>query len=110
MTADTTNFDVYPVTLRGPLSDNSSGVVTFARVFNHGGRFYVAQSPDKGKTIRSVRSYDIPDDVQFVRRGSKAATYGPFKWSGCGCSSKWNTHTIDSLVALDETPATESVA
>lgn len=98
-------FDVFPVTIRGPLVDNSSGVVTFARVFNHDGRMYIAQSPDKGKTIRSVHSYEIAPDIDFVRRGSKTASFNGFKWSGCGCSSKWGTWTTAQLAAMDQTPA-----
>jgi hypothetical protein len=102
---DTANLDTFPLTVRGPLSTNSSHVVTFARAFVHNGRLYIAESGDKGKTIRHVTSYPIGDDWEFVRRGSKTASFGPFKWSGCGCSSKWNTWTTAQLAELDETPA-----
>jgi hypothetical protein len=101
---DTANLNVYPVTVRGPLATNSSRVVTFARLFTHQGRLYIAESGDKGKTIRHVTSYPIPEE-DFVRRGTKTASWGPWKWSGCGCSSKWNTWTVEALVALDETAA-----
>lgn len=99
-------FDVYPVTIRGPISDNSSGVVTNARIFTANGRMYIAQSPDKGRTIRSVTSYPIADDTEFVRRGTKAAKYNGFTWSGCGCASRWNTWTVEALAEQDSTPAT----
>jgi hypothetical protein len=102
--ADTTTLDVYPLTVRGPLSTNSSRVVTFARAFVLDGRLYIAESGDKGKTIRAVSSYPVPDE-EFVRRGSKAAKWGPWTWSGCGCSSKWNTWTTAQLAAMDQTPA-----
>jgi hypothetical protein len=102
--ADTTTLDVYPLTVRGPLSTNSSRVVTFARAFVYDGRLYIAESGDKGKTIRAVSSYPVPDE-EFVRRGSKAAKWGPWTWSGCGCSSKWNTWTTAQLAAMDQTPA-----
>lgn len=105
---DTANIDIYPVTLRGPLSTNASRVVTFARIFTHGGRFYVAESGNKGKDIRVVSSYPIPEE-DFIRRGTKAAKWGPWSWSGCGCASRWNTHTIAALIELDTTPANESV-
>lgn len=102
--ADTTTLDVYPLTVRGPLSTNSSRVVTFARAFVLDGRLYIAESGDKGKTIRAVSSYPVPDE-EFVRRGSKAAKWGPWTWSGCGCSSKWNTWTTAQLAAMDQTSA-----
>jgi hypothetical protein len=102
--ADTTTLDVYPLTVRGPLTTNSSHVVTFARAFVHDGRLYIAESGDKGKTIRHVTSYPIPED-EYIRRGSKNAKWGPWTWSGCGCSSKWGTWSKEQLVALDETTA-----
>lgn len=105
--ADTTvpSFDIYPLTIRGPLSDNASGVVTFARAFTAHGRLYIAQSGDKGRTIRSVTSYEIPEGTEFVRRGSKAAKFGAFSWSGCGCASSWSKWTIAQLAEMDSTPA-----
>lgn len=99
------NIDVYPVTLRGPLSTNSSHVVTFARIFTHDGRLYVAESGNKGLDIRTVSSYPIPDD-DLISRGTKVAKWGPWNWSGCGCSSRWNTHTREALAALDTTAET----
>lgn len=102
--ADTTTIDVYPVTLRGPLSTNSSRVVTFARIFTHNGRLYVAESGNKGRDIRVVSSYPLPEE-EFIRRGTKAAKWGPWSWSSCGCSSSWNMHTAANLAAMDTTPA-----
>lgn len=98
-------FDQWPLTVRGPLSTNSSRVVTFARAFTYGGRLYIAESPDKGKTIRAVSSYPIAEDAVFDRRGSKAAKFNGFTWSGCGCSSQWQRWSQEQLVALDQTPA-----
>lgn len=79
--------------------------MTFARAFTHGGRLYIAESGDKGKTVRAVSSYEIAEDAVFDRRGSKAAKFNGFTWSGCGCSSRWQTWTQEQLVALDQTPA-----
>lgn len=104
--ADTTTLDVYPVTLRGPLSTNSSRVVTFARLFVHAGRLYVAESGNKGNDIRVVSSYPLPEE-DFQRRGNRAGKWGPWSWSSCGCASKWNKWTQVALVELDTTPAEE---
>lgn len=99
------SFDVYPVTLRGPLSTNSSRVVTFARIFTHDGRMYAAESGNKGKDIRVVSSYPITEDMEFNTRGKETAKLGPWAWSGCGCSSRWQTWSKEQLIAMDSTPA-----
>lgn len=96
--------DLYPLTLRGPLSTNSSGVVTFARLFTHGDRLYVAESRDKGRTVTDVTSYPLPEGEPS--RPGRAAKWGDWVWSSCGCGNSWNNHTLDMLVALDSTPVT----
>lgn len=103
--ADTTvpQIDVYPVTIRGPLSTNSSKVVTFARVFTLNGRLYVAESGNKGRDVRVVSSYPIPTEG-LMTRGGKTAKWGPWSWSGCGCANHWQMHNAQSLAGLDTTP------
>lgn len=91
-------LDVFPATVRGPLTTTSSKVVTFARVFTHEGRFYIAESTGRGGRVRSVTEYPVPDG-ELERGRGKSATWGPWSWSSCGCASGWRSHSIDSLVA-----------
>lgn len=101
------NTDIWPLTLRGPLSTNSSRVVTFARMLVHNGRIYVAESGDKGRTIRAVTSYEMPD-AEFISRGGRTGKIGPWSWSSCGCSSRWQQHTREEIIALDSSPVLPS--
>lgn len=96
--------DVYPVTIRGPLSTNRSRLSTFARIFVHENRLYVAESRNKGATVTTVSSYPLPD-AELIQRAGKAGRWGDWSWSGCGCANSWRRHTIEELVALDSTPA-----
>lgn len=103
------NTDIWPLTLRGPLSTNSSRVVTFARLLVHNGRIYVAESGDKGRTIRSVTSYPMPDEEYISRsKSGRVGKIGPWSWSSCGCASRWQSHSRDEIIALDSTPALPS--
>lgn len=90
--------DLYPLTIRGPLSSNGQGVATFARLFTRGDRLYIAESRDKGRTVTRVTSYPLPEGEPS--RPGRAAKWGPWSYSSCGCANRWRTHTIDSLAKL----------
>lgn len=90
--------DLYPLTIRGPLSSNRQGVATFARLFTKGDRLYVAESRDKGRTVTRVTSYPLPEGEPS--RPGRAAKWGPWSYSSCGCANRWRIHTIDSLAEL----------
>lgn len=94
----TTTTDVYPVTVRGPVSTNGQGVVTFARLFTHEGQMYLAESRDKGRTVSRVSRYDLPEGSPT--RPGRAAKWGPWSYSSCGCSNSWRIHTREALAAL----------
>lgn len=96
-------LDLYPVTIRGPLTTNSSRLSTFARIFTHEGRFYVAESRTKGRTVVSVSSYEMPEGEPMRRGGTKAGRWGEWSWSGCGCANSWRSQNIAELVAMDQT-------
>lgn len=91
-------MDLYPLTVRGPLSTNTSGVVTFARLFTHGDKIYVAESRDKGRTVVSVTQYEKPEGEPS--RPGNAAKWGSWVYSSCGCTNQWRNHSIESLLAL----------
>lgn len=95
-------MDLAPLTIRGPHSTTTSGVVTFARLFTVGDKMYIAESRDKGRTVTSVTEYDLPEG-QPTRPGT-AAKWGPWVWSSCGCVNSWGNHTIDSLLSFVLTP------
>lgn len=101
-------LDVYPVTLRGPLSTNRSQLVTFARVFTRDGRLYVAESRTKGRTVTVVSSYDLPEGEIQRRGGTRSAKWGDWSWSGCGCSSQWRTQNPEVLAMMAD-PVPEPV-
>lgn len=91
-------LDVYPVTVRGPLTSNRQGVATFARIFEHEGTLYVATSRDKGRTVESVTAYELPEGKPS--RPGKAAKFGPFAYTGCGCANFWARHRREDLAAM----------
>ena len=93
-----TALDVWPVTVRGPHKTNTSGVVTFARMFTRDNQLFIAESRDKGRTVVSVTAYDLPEGAPSMP--GKAAKWGPWVYSSCGCASSWNTHTLDRLFEL----------
>lgn len=90
--------DLYPLTVRGPITGSGQGVVTFARLFTKGDRLYIAESRDKGRTVTRVTSYPLPEDKPS--RPGRAAKWGPWTYSSCGCANRWRTHTTDSLAQL----------
>ncbi len=92
-------LDVYPVTVRGPIKgENRQGVATFARLFEHDGALYLAQSRTKGRTVTDVTRYELPEGRP--NRPGRAAKWGEWVYSSCGCANSWRTHSIESLVAL----------
>lgn len=91
-------MDLAPLTVRGPHKTTTSGVVTFARMFVRDGRLYIAESRDKGRTVTSVTAYDLPEGEPT--RPGRAAKWGPWVWSSCGCGNSWGNHSLDALVAL----------
>lgn len=93
-----TSVDLYPLTVRGPVSTNSQRVVTFARLFTHDGKLYIAESRDKGRTVTRVSEYEIPEDKPT--RPGRAAKWGPWSYSSCGCANQWRRHSVESLVSL----------
>jgi hypothetical protein len=102
---DIQTFDRHPVDVRGPLVGgfrHRQRVTTFARAFTANGKLYIAESPDLGKTVSQVTSYDIPEDEPIVK--GNTIKVGPWVFSGCSTCragrSKWRSHTTDSLVAL----------
>lgn len=101
-------FDAYPVTLRGPLAANRQRVVTQARIFTHDGKVYVAESRTKGRTVERVRWYDAPEG-EPTRRGQRAARWGEWQWSSCGCASSWTRQTQATLIAMAEPAYPEPV-
>lgn len=95
-----TELDVYPSTVKGPLATTNSRYVTFARVFTHEGRFYVAEGRQRGGIVTSVHEYPTPDgEPERDPRRSKAGSWGEWSWSSCGCTSSWRKHSIESLVS-----------
>lgn len=74
------------------------GVTTFARLFEHDGRLYLATSRDKGRTVETVTSYDLPEGKPS--RPGKQAKFGPWTYTGCGCANSWGRHSRESLVAM----------
>lgn len=98
--ASMAELDVAPVTVRGPLATTNSNLVTFARMFVHDGRLYVAEGRQRGAIITSVTEYPVPEgEPERDVRHSKAGTWGEWKWKGCGCASSWSRHSVESLVA-----------
>lgn len=92
-------LDVNMVTVRGPITGSRQGVVTNARLFVHEGRLYLAESPDKGWTIRRVTSYDLPEGAPS--RPGRAATWAGWRWSSsCGCANRWSRWTPAQLAAM----------
>ena len=96
------DMDLYPLTVRGPHQTTTSGVVTFARMFTHGGKLYIAESRDKGRTVATVTEYDLPEGNPT--QPGKAAKWGPWVYSSCGCGNSWPNHSINSLLSLVLTP------
>lgn len=92
-------LDVYPVTVRGPIStaQGRQGVVTFARLFEHEGRLYLATTRDKGRTVENVTAYDLPEGNPS--RPGRQAKFGPWTYSSCGCANMWSRHKRADLAA-----------
>ena len=90
-------LDLYPLTLRGPLKTTTSKVVTFARLFTHEGRLYVAESLNRGASVTSVHEYPMPEGEPSMP--GKAAKWGDWVYSSCGCGNSWGNHTKASLAA-----------
>lgn len=99
-------LDVYPVTVRGPISTNSSGMVTFARLFEHEGRLYLAESRDKGFTVRRVTAYDLPEGAP--KRPGRNSKWGKWVYTSCGCANRWNRWKKAELAAMVEGEEPES--
>lgn len=97
--ADMALIDASPVTVRGPLKPLGTTVVTQARAFVDGDRLYIAQSYDRGVTVFRVDSYPAPPSEDIRATGS-TTLWGEWSWTGCGCFSRWGTHTIEDLIAL----------
>lgn len=91
-------LDVFPVTVRGPMTSNRQGVATFARLFEHNGRLYLATSRDKGRTVESVTAYELPEGKPT--RPGKAAKFGPWTYTGCGCTNSWGRHKREALATM----------
>lgn len=94
-------FDVYPVTVRGPLTTNSSKVVTFARMFTHDDTLYIAESRDRGRTVTTVSTYEAPEGEPT--RPGRSAKWGDWTYTGCGCSNSWRRYSTQQLAAMAET-------
>lgn len=88
-------FDVVSKVLYGPLVTTQSGSTTWARLFVADGKFYVAESDSKGRRVRSVHQYPMPDGEP--NHGTRR--WGEWSWKTCGCGHSWYTHSLDSLVA-----------
>ena len=91
-------LDLYPLTIRGPLTTTTTQVVTFARMFTHDGKLYIAESLNRGATVRSVTEYPLPEGEPSMP--GKAAKWGPWVYSSCGCGNSWGNHTKQALLAL----------
>lgn len=102
------DLDVFPATVKGPLATTASRYVTFARIFTHDGRLYVAEGRQRGGIVTSVHEYPVPEgEPERDPRRSKAGSWGEWSWSSCGCSSSWRKHSIESLVAQAEPLASD---
>lgn len=96
-----TDTDFYPATVRGPLKTTMSGTTTFARLFTFDGRFFIAESSNRGTSIRSVTEYEMPQGTPERNvRVSRGATWGPWSYDSCGCASAWKKHKLADLAAM----------
>lgn len=92
-----TSLDLAPLTIRGPHKTTTTQVVTFARMFTYNGKLYIAESLNRGASVLNVTEYDIPEGEPSMP--GKAAKWGPWVYSSCGCGNSWGNHTRESLVA-----------
>lgn len=88
-------LDIVCKQLRGPLATTRSGLVTWARIFTHQGRLYVAETPRRGADVRSVTEYPMPEQPWDGSR-----SFGEWKWQTCGCGNQWGRWTPEQLVAM----------
>lgn len=94
-------MDTAPVTVRGPHATTRSGQVTFARIFTHDGRLFVAEGQQRGARVLTVTEYPAPEGApEPDRRRSKGMSWGPWSWDSCGCASSWRKHKVENLVAM----------
>lgn len=97
------DFSHSPVTVRGPLATTSSRLVTFARIFTHEGRLFVAEGTNRGGKVRSVTEYPAPEGAPVPNpHRSKGYTWGEWDWDSCGCASSWRKHSTEKLVGMAE--------
>lgn len=89
-----------PVKINGPHATTRSGLITFARIFVHDNRLFIAEGKQRGAVVASVTEYPMPEgEPTRDPRRSRAASWGPWKWDNCGCGNSWGRHSIESLVA-----------
>lgn len=94
------NLDSAPVKINGPHATTRSGLITFARIFVHDNRLFIAEGKQRGAVVASVIEYPMPEgEPTRDPRRSRAASWGPWKWDNCGCGNSWGRHSIESLVA-----------
>lgn len=93
--------DIYPVTVRVNAGPSKGKVFSFSRIIITNDAFYLATSPDKGRTIEKVTRYPLPSG-QRRDSGAKKGSWGPFSWSGCGCVNQWGSHSRAKLVTLGD--------
>lgn len=91
------DLDVYPVTVRGPIGPLDHHA-SFARVFTHDGKFWLARGRNRGAEIMTVQSYDPPEGEPRVN--GRSGAWGEWSWNSCGCSSQWGSHDRAAIAAF----------
>lgn len=88
-------MDIYPVTVRGPIP---TGSLRFARIFTANGKLYIAEGLQRGARVNKVTAYDLPEGEPSQR--GRNASWGPWKWSSCGCGNSWGRHPQTTLIEM----------